>query len=105
MNFRPSSAAFAVIYSVAYTVALAMNWPLFNYYPLSGQFSLGPHQIVDAGPPIVWYGLIATALLVAIALSTFVPSSWFVNRFRNTLWLFPAIAMLACAVLMRGFFQ
>jgi hypothetical protein len=98
--------AFSAAFCCAYVWALTTNHPLFLYYPLHGAFRWGtqPLLIPQAnGPAMAWYGLVATAGLIAAVAAVFFP-----RRLSGTLapyiWLFPLGAMLACAFLLRRFF-
>lgn len=95
---------FASVYCVAYVAALAFHWPLFVYYPLVSEFSWGRGSIPDSGPAMAWYGIMATAALVALPLSVVVADGWITARLRGKLWLIPLVAMLACVYLMKAFF-
>jgi hypothetical protein len=68
-------AIFSIAFSVVYTLAFFFSLALFKYYPLVHQFHIDD-QPKTAGPPISWYGWIATALLVSLPLSLIVPRRW-----------------------------
>ena len=58
------SAAFALIY----IVSVEMNWALFTYHPMIGQFGWLVEPSRD-GPPMYWYGWLVTSTLGATAAS------------------------------------
>lgn len=65
-------AIFSIAFGIVYTLAFFFNAALFRYYPLIGQFHLGD-QPKQAGPPISWYGWLATALVVSLPIALAVP--------------------------------
>lgn len=106
MESRISPVAFALAYCVAYTVVLALDWPLFNYYPQVGEFTWGwDSPLENAGPSMAWYGLMASAGGIALVCAVIIRDRVAATALRNALWLFPLGAMLACVYLMRIFFR
>ena len=101
MKPRFSPVAFSLAWCLAYVVALATDGALFRYYPLTGQFTWGHATLADVGPMMAWYGLMATAALVAVPVAWLLPAAWLAKALRNWLWLVPAFALLACAWMMR----
>jgi hypothetical protein len=65
-------AIFSILFGIVYTVAFYFNLALFKYYPLVHAFHVAD-QDKQAGPPISWYGWIATALVVSLPLTFLVP--------------------------------
>ena len=72
MNNRGRLAVFSIVFGIAYTVAFYFSWALFKYYPLVKQFHIDD-QPKTAGPPISWYGWLATAFLISFPLALAVP--------------------------------
>ena len=98
--------AFSAAFCCAYLWALTTNHPLFLYYPLHGDFRWGTPPLLTSqasGPAMGWYGLVATAGLIAAVATVCVP-----RRLSGALapyvWLFPLAGMVACAFLLRRFF-
>ena len=58
-----------------YTLAYYLNWPLFAFYLQQGQFHFFA-QAPEDGPPIFWYGWLATAVLVGVAAAFVFPPRW-----------------------------
>ena len=104
MTLRFGRAGFMFSYSVAYALVLAKKWPLFVYYPLHDNFNWGPKLLKGIGPAMTWYGLIASACLIAVFVAFVVPDRVFVTAFRNNFWLFPAATILLAAFLFRRLF-
>lgn len=98
--------AFSAAFSGAYAWALATNHPLFRYYPLHGELRWGVQPLlgnVASGPAMTWYGIIATASLLAVPLAFSLPRNA-IRALTPYLWAFPLGAMLVCAFLLRRFF-
>lgn len=104
MRLRFSPNAFSAAFCVAYLAVFALNRPLFYYYPLMRQFSHSALTAAAAGPPIVWYGLMASAALAASVVAVLIDETWCARVLRGRLWLFPFGAMLGTAFLLRHFF-
>ena len=56
------------------------------------------------GPAMAWYGLMADAALVALAVSICIPSRWSGSLFRRYVTLFPIGAMLVTVYMLRRLF-
>lgn len=101
---RFSAAAFAVAFCIAYVVVFALDFPLFRYWPLHGDWTWGRTPLKDAGPAMAWYGLMANAGIAALLAAFIVPDAIATRLLRNRVWLFPIGAMAACVFLLRQFF-
>jgi glucan phosphoethanolaminetransferase (alkaline phosphatase superfamily) len=66
------AAVFSIVFGIAYTVAFYFSWALFKYYPLVRQFHI-EDQGKPAGPPISWYGWLATALVISLPIALIIP--------------------------------
>jgi|GEM_PF-1196889 len=104
MKPRFSPTAFMAAYCIAYSVALALDLPLFIYYPLGGDFVWGPHPAQGLGPGMAWYGIMADALIAAVVAALVVPQGWIDRLLRHWAWVIPVVAMLVSIWFMRGFF-
>ena len=101
---RFSPGVFLVAFCGAYAVFLALDLPLFRYYPLNGDFSWWTTVLEDAGPGMAWYGLLANGAIVAAVAAVVVPGRLAEPVLRGRFWLFPMALMLFTAYLMRQFF-
>lgn len=101
---RFAPAVFMVVFCVAYIGVFAADWPLFRYYPQHGDWAWGWHRLAGAGVAMAWYGLMASAGVVALAAALLVPDASVLRWMGNRLWLFPVAAMAACVLLLRQFF-
>lgn len=104
-NPRFSPSTFLIVFSCAYTFVLAKDWPLFRYYPLHGNLKWGGGSLVGAGPAMAWYGLLCSAIPVALLASISVKERVTQRALGGFIWLFPCAAMLACVFLLRMLFS
>ena len=119
MRPRFSPVVFSIGYCCGYALEFRWNLPLFRYYPVPHQWAWGAtDEIVRPGPPIVWYGLVASASLVAAAASIIAAGVTMMatgraNRgerlplptLHGWFWLGPWLAAAYCAFLLRLFFR
>jgi hypothetical protein len=101
---RFSAATFTAVFCVAYIGVFALDFPLFRYWPLHGNWTWGRTPLEDAGPAMAWYGLLANAGIAALVAAVVVPDQFATRLLGNRLWLFPVAAMAACVFLLRQFF-
>lgn len=94
------SAAFAVIY----IASVEMNWALVTYHPKIRQWGWLVEPSRD-GPPMYWYGWLATSVLGALAISVI---AWPLLRSRPTQywlgWTAPLLVMVSVFYFFRDFF-
>ena len=72
---RGRSTLFSLSASISYTLAYYFDWPLFRYYPTVNEVHLFP-QGPSAGFPILWYGWVATGLLLGAVVAIASPERW-----------------------------
>jgi len=98
--------AFSAAFCCAYVWALATDHPLFRYYPLHGDLRWATQPLLSSqasGPAMAWYGLVATAGLIAALATVCVPRT-LTRTLASYIWLFPLGGLLGCAILLRHFF-
>lgn len=95
---------FTVSYCTAYALVFLLDKPLFFYYPVPKRFAWGWEPLTGVGPGIVWYGLMASAVLIALFFSAVVPDKVIDRTVSNSVWVFPVAAMVISALLVRKFF-
>jgi hypothetical protein len=79
---------------IVYTLAYYFDWSLFQYYVAEGRFHFS--ALPDsAGPPILWYGWLATAGLAGIAIAFIMPRRLIAWLPADLVWLIPLVAVLA----------
>jgi len=69
---------FTIVYAALYALSFAYDLQLFMYYPVTGEFAWHPLP-ETSGPPINWYGWMATAGiggLFAGTVGTLLPERW-----------------------------
>jgi hypothetical protein len=95
---------FAAAFAVIYVLAVQYNWALFTYHPKLGEWGWLA-QPTKSGPPMYWYGWLATSALGATATSLI---TWpLVRRWSAQYWLgwvVPLAIMVIFCYLFRGFF-
>ena len=95
---------FAAAFAVIYLLAVEANWALFTYYPRPGTWEWLARS-TRTGPPMYWYGWLATSALGATAVSLI---SWpLLRRLSPQYWLgwtVPLVVMVIFCYLLRGFF-
>jgi len=102
-RLRPAPGIFMLAYSVAYAFVFFKDWPLFRYYPLHGDFNWGPRSQTGVGPAMAWYGLMASAFIVALLVSLCVPDRVLNRNLYRYLWTTPLLAMVISVILLRRF--
>jgi len=101
--FERSPGTFMISYSLGYALVFFMNWPLFLYYPLHSNFNWGSHAQTGIGPAMAWYGLLASAGIIALVVSLCVPDRAISRLVQGYSWLAPVAAMLTSVLLLRRF--
>jgi hypothetical protein len=104
MNLEKAFPIFAAAFATIYLLAVAENWALFTYHPKLGEWDWLV-QPARSGPPMYWYGWLATSALGSTAVSLL---SWpFVQRRPTPLWLgwvVPLGVIVAFVYFFRDFF-
>jgi hypothetical protein len=95
---------FAAAFAAIYVLAVENNWALFTYHPKLGEWEWLARPAKN-GPPMYWYGWLATSTLGATATSLL---SWpLFGRWSTQYWLgwtVPLVVMAVFCYLFRGFF-
>lgn len=97
---------FAVVFTVAYVIAVENNYALFTYHPAIGEWGVGVEKGKD-GPAMYWYGWLATSGIIATlagALAAWLPESVARRLWPGWAWVVPVGAMFAFCYLLREFF-
>ena len=104
MKFEKTCPIFAAAFAVIYVLAVQYNWALFTYHPKLGLWEWLA-QPVRTGPPMYWYGWLATSALGATVASLI---GWPLLRHRSTQywlgWTVPLLVIVVFCYLFRGFF-
>jgi hypothetical protein len=97
MNLRGRLMVFSAAAVVVYTLSFYFDWSLFQYYVAEGRFHFStPPQ--SAGPPILWYGWLATASLAGIAAALAVPRGLLKGLVPDLVWIVPIVALIAAVM-------
>lgn len=105
MKLSWSPRAFSILFCVAYVAVFATETPLFRYYPVNGEWAWGPSDTAThVGPGMAWYGLMASAALVALVGAFLVSDAWLAARLKSAQWIFPYAAVAGCVFLLRAYF-
>lgn len=104
MRLRERLPVFSVTAGVAYTLAYYFDWSLFRYYIMENRFHL-TEQPDTAGPPILWYGWLATAVLAGIVAAAIVPPRLAARLPADLLWLMPVVLMVAALMYEKRWFM
>ena len=101
MNLEKVFPIFAAAFAVIYLLAVAENWALFTYHPKLVEWGWLT-QPARSGPPMYWYGWLATSVLGATAVSLL---AWpFMRRWPAPFWI-GWIVPLAVIVIFVYFFR
>ena len=82
---------FSILFGVAYSACFYLQLALFRYYPETNRFYWAEHP--EDGPAILWYGWLASAVLVSAAAALIVPRRLAERVSDDSVWLV-AVAMV-----------
>lgn len=96
--FPAFAIGFALYYAPAYSFTggdSSFSWPLFTYFPEIDQWNWGLVARSDeTGPPMWWYGWIASAFLVGLvfaAIATLLPEKTTEKPWSVAIWVVPVL--------------
>jgi hypothetical protein len=95
---------FSLAACVAYTLAYYFEWSLFQYYFVDNDIA-GFWERGASGPPILWYGWLATAVLAGAVASVAIPKRWLERWLPDLLWLVPLVLIFAALMYERRWFM
>ena len=84
---------FSLVACIVYTFAYYFDWPLFRYDLAENRFYFRFGG--SAGPPILWYGWLALAILAGGVAAWVVPPRFAVLLPPDLLWLIPGALIVA----------
>ena len=96
------AAIFSLIAVPVYILGYYLDRPLFFYYPKAGHISLIASP--DAGPAIMWFGWLASALLVGAVFAFLVPERWSRKVPFDLAWMMFIAAFLAVLIYEKRWF-
>jgi uncharacterized membrane protein len=97
----PAFGKFALVFGIAfvitYVVCDVMSWPLFTYFPATGNLAWGRQPAIPSGgPAMYWYGWTANCFIVSIIaglLATLLPDNVAKRIPLWLTWLLPVLAI------------
>ena len=98
------SMIFAMVFAVSYALCFYYNWPMFAYYPQVNEFHLSVDLQNQLGPPILWYGWLATAGLVSAVVAVVVPRQVASRLWPGLAWAVPGAVILAILIYEKRWF-
>jgi hypothetical protein len=98
------SLIFSVLFTVTYALCFFFNWPLFAYYPQVNEFHLSANLQSQLGPPILWYGWLATATLVSAVPAVLFPRKVSDRLWPGLAWATPAAVIVAILIYEKRWF-
>jgi hypothetical protein len=93
---------FSLVACIAYTLAYYFEWSLFRYY--FAENSIGFWEQGTSGPPILWYGWLATAVLAGVVVAVALPPRWITRLLPDLLWVVPVVLIFAALMYERRWF-
>lgn len=103
MKLHATMKIFSLIFGAIYMICFYYGWSPFMYYPLVNEFHLSS-QPASAGPPILWYGWLATAAAISAAIAVLIPVR-VTNRLGDAwYWIVPAVTLAVILVYERRWF-
>ena len=97
---------FAVVYPIAYVIAVEKNLALFTYHPALEEFGFLVQPPRD-GPAMYWYGWMATSGIVALLaglIARAVPEGVTRRLWSGWSWAVPVVVMIVFGYFLRGYF-
>jgi hypothetical protein len=104
MKVRERLTVFSLAAGLAYTLAYYFDLSLFQFYLAENRFHFTP-QPEAAGPPILWYGWLGTAVLAGLAAALVVPPRLARRLPPDLLWLTPAVLIFAALMYEKRWFM
>jgi hypothetical protein len=95
---------FSMVFAVTYSLCFYYNWPMFAYYPQVVEFHLSAGLQDQLGPPILWYGWLATAVLVSAVVAVIIPRRLTDRLWPGLAWAVPGGVILAILVYEKRWF-
>lgn len=94
---------FSLVAAVAYSLAYYFDWSLFRYYLEDSRIAFF-NQAAGEGPPILWYGWLATAVLAGGMAAFIVPRKLAEKIPADLIWLLPLVLIFAALMYEKRWF-
>jgi hypothetical protein len=95
---------FSMLFGVVYALCFYFNWPLFAYYPQVNEFHFSGQLLETSGPPILWYGWMATAALASGVAAVIVPRGVAARVSPTIAWIVPAATIVVILIYEKRWF-
>jgi hypothetical protein len=96
---------FSLVACIGYTLAYYFEWSLFQYYFAENSIGGFWEQGGASGPPILWYGWLATAVIAGGIAAIAIPKAWVARLLPDLLWLVPVVLIFAALMYERRWFM
>jgi len=103
---RPAGRAmiFSLVFGVIYAFCFYYNWALFAYYPQVNEVHTSSQLVDTLGPPILWYGWMASAALIAGVSAFIVPRGLSDRMWDGWAWIIPGAVVVAILIYEKRWF-
>jgi hypothetical protein len=98
------SLIFSMLFAVTYALSFYFNWPLFAYYPQVNEFHVRADLQNQLGPPILWYGWLATAAIVSAVPAAIIPRGVVGRLWPGLAWAVPGAVIVAILIYEKRWF-
>ncbi len=94
---------FSAAFCLAYVGVYYFNYPLFEYYPMTGDIRFG-WDTDPAQQTIRWYGWLGTSLLTGNIVAAVIPKRWATRLSPDILWVIAVVLVVAVIMYERRWF-
>ncbi|HEX4506044.1 MAG TPA: hypothetical protein VH722_09965 [Alphaproteobacteria bacterium] len=91
MTMHARFAVFSLVATVVYVLAYNFGWQAFAYYPLLNRISLDKLPAKEAGPAMMYYGWMTTALIAGLVVAAIVPNKIAAKLPAAVAWVVPLL--------------
>ncbi len=95
---------FSIVFGVVYSLCFYYNWALFAYYPQVNEVHVSSLLVEALGPPILWYGWMATAALASAAAAFAVPRGMSDRLWDGWAWIIPGALVVVILIYEKRWF-
>jgi hypothetical protein len=103
VTLQPRLIVFSLVATIAYTIAYYFDWSLFQYYMQDNRIVFF-NQGAGEGPPILWYGWLATAVLAGSVAASAIPPKLAAKIPADLIWLLPLVLIFAALMYEKRWF-
>lgn len=85
---------FSIVFGAVYTMFFHYNWAPFKYYPAISKLTLENLPIADAGPAILWYAWLLSALVITLPITLLFPRKLADKLWDGWVWIGPVAVIV-----------